>query len=869
MANPWDNDAVLTPFDAALAHEGVSGKLADVARSIYQQESSGGKNTKTSNAGAVGGMQIVPATFASVADKGWNIADPVQNARAGIRYLKQLDKQSGGDAALTAAGYYGGPGGLEKARNGIAVSDPRNPNAPNTLQYGQQVAARIPKNPVVGALNAVTDAVVPSAQAAHGNPWDMDEVIQPTERQKLLTSLPMRLAKGGKDPIDGAAQFLQRILPDGVVNAVNKAADFVGGEGTFAGDVLGIKGMTPNQMTADIRGSNAEYEAARSAAGQSGFDGARFTGNVLSPVNAAVGRVVPMGRAGDSLKMLSGKGAIAGAAGAATQPVMSDNFAGEKAGQIGIGAVTGGVITPAISKAAESVARLVRSTMQNGTISKTPEGIAYEIKASLARDDIDAGQIPKQVMDKLTAEVQHAMQSGQEINAPALLRKLDFERVGVQPTLGQLTRDPTQYTKELNLRGIQGVGEPIANRLNEQQGQIASRFRQRTAGAQNPYEAGRGLIETLQAKDKEMTGGVRAAYQAFKDSTGKELPVPTEALKQGYKAVLSDFDDHIPSAVRKKFEEIVSGPKAPHSHGAKAPEQNPMQILGPSGEVLSDLTPKPVGKTLSIEDAEKLIKTINNNYNPANKPQALALGKLRKAVQDSIIGATGSGEGMEAATLANFARDKARERFSAIDSTPALKAAINAAEPDDFVKKYVINGKVREINALADIAGPEGQQVMRQQMLKYLEGKAFGANMAGDGSASQARFNQELNSIGKNKLTALLGQETTDDLFAVGRVMAYIQQRPAGSAVNESNTGAAVANLLSKIGGTVKGAPYINDFIVKPIGAFKDRAATSNALAAELPKQAAQLDPETVNRLARLMRPVPVTAGAAIGYSVR
>lgn len=838
MANPWDNDAVLTPFDAALAHEGVSGKLADVARSIYQQESSGGKNTKTSNAGAVGGMQIVPATFASVADKGWNIADPVQNARAGIRYLKQLDKQSGGDAALTAAGYYGGPGGLEKARNGIAVSDPRNPNAPNTLQYGQQVAARIPKNPVVGSLNAVTDAVVPSAQAAHGNPWDMDEVIQPTERQKLLTSLPMRLAKGGKDPIDGAAQFLQRILPDGVVNAVNKAADFVGGEGTFAGDVLGLKGMTPNQMTADIRGSNAEYEAARSAAGQSGFDGARFTGNVLSPVNAAVGRVVPMGRAGDSLKMLSGKGAIAGAAGAATQPVMSDNFAGEKAGQIGIGAVTGGVITPAISKAAESVARLVRSTMKNGTIRKTPEGIAYEIKASLARDDIDAGQIPKQVMDKLTAEVQHAMQSGQEINAPALLRKLDFERVGVQPTLGQLTRDPTQYTKELNLRGIQGVGDPIANRLNEQQGQIASRFRQGTAGAQNPYEAGRGLIETLQARDKEMTGGVRAAYKAFKDSTGKELEVPLTGLAQDYSKTLRDFGATIPGSVRSQFEELgLTGGK---------------QL-----------------KLLSIDDAENLIKTINKNYNPADKAQATALNELRGHVQKAILEVTGDGAGAEAATLASLARDTAKKRFSAIDSTPALKAAINAAEPDDFVKKYVINGKVREINALADIAGPEGQQVMRQQMLKYLEGKAFGANMAGDGSASQARFNQELNSIGKNKLTALLGQETTDDLFAVGRVMAYIQQRPAGSAVNESNTGAAVANLLSKIGGTVKGAPYINDFIVKPIGAFKDRAATSNALAAELPKQAAQLDPETVNRLARLMRPVPVTAGAAIGYSVR
>ena len=137
MAKPKDL------FEEALAAEGITGQLAEVARSIYKQESGGGKNTKTSNAGAVGGMQILPGTFASVADKGWDINDPFLNARAGIRYLKQLDKQAGGDPVLTAAGYYGGPGGLEKAKQGIAVSDPRNPNAPNTLQYGQQVAARL------------------------------------------------------------------------------------------------------------------------------------------------------------------------------------------------------------------------------------------------------------------------------------------------------------------------------------------------------------------------------------------------------------------------------------------------------------------------------------------------------------------------------------------------------------------------------------------------------------------------------------------------------------------------------------------------------------------------------------------------------
>lgn len=166
-------------FEKALAAEGISGQLADVARSIYMQESGGGRNTTTSNAGAHGGMQIIPDTFRSVADKGWDIDNPDHNARAGIRYLKQLDKMSGGDARLTAAGYYGGPGGMEKARKGIAVSDPRNPKAPNTLQYAEQVVARIggsgEKNPrvtapvpaaVVTASAPVPVAVAPVVQAA-------------------------------------------------------------------------------------------------------------------------------------------------------------------------------------------------------------------------------------------------------------------------------------------------------------------------------------------------------------------------------------------------------------------------------------------------------------------------------------------------------------------------------------------------------------------------------------------------------------------------------------------------------------------------------------------------------------------------------
>lgn len=716
---------------------------------------------------------------------------------------------------------------------------------------------RLPDGTVIqGVPDGITKAELVGKLKSNGMAvpaeW-LGEATQPQamDRQRLLSSAPMRLAKGMKDPIDGSAQLLQRILPEGVVNAVNKAADSIGGEGTFLGDVLGIKGATPQQLTQDIRDSEQEYQAARRATapvtlsslvtGQKdpGFDAMRLVGNIASPVNAAVGRVLPasvMPKVGDTAVKLALKGGAVGGAGALTQPVMGENYTADKVLQVGTGVVGGAVLTPVITKASESVARFIQDRLRNGLVNKTPEGIELEIKASLARDDIDIGQIPQGVLAKLKDEATQALKSGRQVDAATMLRKMDFERVGVKPTLGQVTRDPSQYTKELNLRGIQGAGEPIQNRLAEQQGVIASRLRQGST-AQTPFDAGQSLIGQLKSKDAQLKQGVREAYGAFKSATGKDLDVPTGGLANDYANTLSDFADNIPGAVRSRFESLG----------------------------LMDGTQR---KVLTIDDAESLIKTINKNYDPKNLPQARALDELRRSVENAIA-SVGDDAGSEAAILAGGARKAAAERFGKIGSTPAFKAALNGAEPDDFVRKYVINGKVRELNALADLVGPDGQKTMQQQLLSYLEKKAMGTNAAGDGASSQASFNRELEAIGRNKLTALLGQSKTDELYTLGRVMAYIQQRPAGSAVNESNTGAAIANMLGKVGGTIRGAPYINDFIVKPVQGFRDRSAAEAAIAAKLPVKASELDPNTVNALTRLLGPASVSSGAALGYSVR
>lgn len=174
-------------LEKALEAEGITGQLAEVARSIYKQESNEGRNARTSNAGAVGGMQILPGTFAEVADKGWDINDPLLNARAGVRYLKRLDKLAGGDPRLTAAGYYGGPGGMAKARQGVAVSDPRNPKAPNTLQYAEQVASRLPGGSSAPPVAPARAAPVSVAQAG--------SVDEPIELEPVQYSSPIPAAE--------------------------------------------------------------------------------------------------------------------------------------------------------------------------------------------------------------------------------------------------------------------------------------------------------------------------------------------------------------------------------------------------------------------------------------------------------------------------------------------------------------------------------------------------------------------------------------------------------------------------------------------------------------------------------------------------
>ena len=74
-----------------------------------------------------------------------------------------------------------------------------------------------------------------------------------------------------------------------------------------------------------------------------------------------------------------------------------------------------------------------------------------------------------------------------------------------------------------------------------------------------------------------------------------------------------------------------------------------------------------------------------------------------------------------------------------------------------------------------------------------------GENVSGDKPFIQERFNARMRQIGTARLQAFSLRKKSALMRTVGRVERYMESPPAGSAVNFSNTGSAVANFVNAI----------------------------------------------------------------------
>lgn len=157
---------------------------------------------------------------------------------------------------------------------------------------------------------------------------ELPETVQP------LTSTD-RFVKGLRDPIDAGAQLLTNALSESVVQAGNRLNNWIA-------DKTGLVGRLPDGgVDQQVREAEQAYQQNRTAAGESGIDGYRIFGNLVSPANLAATRIVP------TATTLAGRmaaGAGTGAAFGALTPVGEGNFAEEKTAQVLKGAATGAAL---------------------------------------------------------------------------------------------------------------------------------------------------------------------------------------------------------------------------------------------------------------------------------------------------------------------------------------------------------------------------------------------------------------------------------------------------------------------------------------------------------------------------------------------
>jgi soluble lytic murein transglycosylase-like protein len=130
IAAPVVEPSPATPRELVEHHAKKAGLPPELVRSLASAESAFNQKA-VSNKGAIGIMQLMPQTAASLA------VDPHQadqNVEGGVRYLKELLAKYDGDVAKALAAYNAGPGAVEKYK-GI-------PPYRETVQYVDRVIRR-------------------------------------------------------------------------------------------------------------------------------------------------------------------------------------------------------------------------------------------------------------------------------------------------------------------------------------------------------------------------------------------------------------------------------------------------------------------------------------------------------------------------------------------------------------------------------------------------------------------------------------------------------------------------------------------------------------------------------------------------------
>jgi len=390
-------------FDFARSEAEKQGIDPALVLSVLQAESSGRANA-VSPKGAVGPMQLMPAT---ARDLGVNINDPLDNIRGGVRYLAQQLK-SFGDPSLALAAYNAGPGNVRKYGGVPPFTETQNYVGKIMGQQAPQDDSDIFGNSSSKASRNAQDDSDIFSDVAKAKPAAKPAAAQaqPQAPQGLIDKLKNSpvggLIRGMRDPVDAGAQLLTRGL-----EAIAPAGS--GFEQWIQNERKKVEGIN-NEAERDYQQNWRQGQ-------MQGIDTGRIAGNVAATLPlAGVGGLAPT-TLGGAMRL----GAVSGA----LQPVNTtgpdDTFWSEKAGQTALGTAfgAGGY---GVGKVASKVLKPTASTMSAGQQAGADAAERLGIRLTPGQQTGSMGMQQVEAVLARTPGASGPMQAFQQANQAALNR---------------------------------------------------------------------------------------------------------------------------------------------------------------------------------------------------------------------------------------------------------------------------------------------------------------------------------------------------------------------------------------------------------------------------------------------------------------
>lgn len=531
---------------------------------------------------------------------------------------------------------------------------------------------------------------------------------------------------------------------------------------------------------------------------------ARATAGAMTPVGLArlVKPITDTARGFQSMLTANPilQGVSGGAAGGAMQSVAEAG--GGPLEQAGA-AILGGIAAPmAASKIGQTGQRVGQAVQQLTRPAQAPN-IDIQINTILRNSGIELKDLPITAQNQLRQEVSQAMNIDGTLSPAAIRRLAEYRLVGATPTRGTLSLDPAIVTQQKNAakRGA-GSTDPRAQQLSQLENQnnqvLLNRLNEMGAErAIDPFAAGEDIASRLQGFADQQKQQIGQLYTQARDSTGRAAELESSVFAQNVGKTLDKElkTAFLPAEIKSYVNDISTG---------KLP--------------------------LTVDVAEQLKTILATSQRGASDGNVrAALGIVREQLENTPLR---SGAGQEAVQAFNQARKAARQFKQMQESNPLLKrVADGEIQPDKLFEDLIARQPASVLEKTLPLLGGEGKEVLRRQTIAYLKDIATSQRPDDMARVSGVQMEKAIRRLGSKKLDLLFTKQEQAQLQSLANVAGYEQFQPVGSAVNNSNTAAALSSMIERLAGSsVLGKLPLGMLIQEPVKNIAAGRAANQAL---------------------------------------